>query len=132
MSDIFVRLILGHLFGDYMLQSRNMALAKGMKGYHGALICAWHSLIYTVVLMIFLWKFNILIFTLVFLSHYPIDRWSLASKWLDLIKGRNFIRAYSSKEEYREIDLSFSCIVYTVVDNTMHFFLLWLIVRFLF
>ncbi|MDO8507575.1 MAG: DUF3307 domain-containing protein [bacterium] len=132
MEDIYIRLILGHLFGDYMFQTKKMALAKGEKGLNGALICAFHSAVYTITVMTFLWKFNILIFALVFLSHYPIDRWSLASKWLDMIKGRNFVTAYTSKEKYREIDLSFSCIVYTVVDNTMHFFLLWLIARFLF
>ena len=129
MEDIYVRLILGHLFGDYMLQTKSMALAKSEKSYKGALVCALHSLIYTATIMIFLMRFNAFLFMLLFLSHYPIDRWSLASKWLDLIKGRNFVTAHMGKGEYREIDLSFSCIVYTVVDNTMHFFLMWLIVK---
>lgn len=132
MEDIYIRLLLGHLFGDYMFQTKKMALTKSEKGPKGAITCAFHSAVYSFTVMAFLWKFSVLIFALVFLSHYPIDRWGLASKWLDFIKGRSFIRAYVSKEAYREIDLSFSCIVYTVVDNTMHFFLLWLMVRLLF
>lgn len=129
MEDIYVRLILGHLFGDYMLQTKYMALTKSEKGYKGALICTFHSFVYSVTVMTFLMRFDLLLFALLFLSHYPIDRWGLASKWLDFIKGRNFVTAYMGKDKYREIDLSFSCIVYTVVDNTMHFFLMWLIVK---
>ncbi len=58
------------------------------------------------------------------MSHFPIDRWSLAGKWLQLIKGRDFFAAYHSKAEFHEIDLSFSTIVYVVVDNTFHLLLM--------
>jgi len=128
---MFAQIILGHLVGDYLLQSKAMALEKSAKGFNGILWCTLHSLIYTASVCLFLWTLNPLIIGLVFLSHWPIDRWSLASKWLKLIRGRNFVEAFNSREEYRDIDLAFSCLVYVVVDNTMHLILLWLIVEWL-
>lgn len=130
-AEMFIRAALGHLVGDYMLQGRKAALEKSKKGLPGFAWCTLHSLIYTASVCLFLWTLNPLIIILVFFSHWPIDRWSLASWWLKLIGGRDFMDAYKSKEEYWEIDLSFSCLVYTIVDNTMHILLLFAIVKWL-
>lgn len=128
---MFAQIVLGHLMGDYLFQSRAMALRKSEKSWIGYFWCILHCLIYTASVCLFLWTPNPLVIALVFASHFPFDRWSLASKWLKLIRGRDFIKAFESKEKYREIDLSFSCLVYAVVDNTMHLILLWLIVGWL-
>lgn len=130
-GDFFARLVLGHLMGDYLLQGKPMALGKTEKGWKGIGWCTLHSLIYTVSVCLFLWTINPLVVLIVFVSHWPIDRWSLASKWLKTIDGRDFLAAYNSKGEYREIDISFSCLVYVVVDNTMHLILMWSIIRWL-
>ncbi|PIR06727.1 MAG: hypothetical protein COV55_02695 [Candidatus Komeilibacteria bacterium CG11_big_fil_rev_8_21_14_0_20_36_20] len=129
MPDIFARIILGHLMGDYLLQSKKMALKKSEKGINGMLWCFLHSSIYTLSVCLFLWEFNLWLLILVFISHYPIDRWSLATKWLKMIKGRDLKTVYQSQGQYREIDLTFSCIVYTIPDNSMHLILLWLITK---
>lgn len=135
---MFGEIVLGHLAGDYLFQSKQMALRKSEKGWHGIMWCTLHCLIYTVCICLFLWAatsfavaFNPLLMALIFLSHYPIDRWSWGSKWLKMIRGRDFIKAFNSKEKYREIDLSFSCLVYAAVDNTLHLILLWLIIGWL-
>lgn len=120
--------LFGHLFGDYVFQSKKMALKKSEKSLQGILWCALHSIIYTLSIVIFTWHFSPLYLALIFLSHYPIDRWSLASEWLKIIKGRDYLQAYTDKTKYWEIDVAFSAIVYTVLDNTFHLFLLWLIV----
>jgi len=130
-GDIFAKIVLGHLVGDYLLQSRRMALEKSKNNWQGIAWCTAHSLIYTASVCLFLWTLNPLIIILVFLSHWPFDHWSLGSKWLKLIYGRDFIKAFHSKEKYRDIDLVFSCIVYTVVDNTIHILLIWLITKWL-
>lgn len=129
MTDLFAELVLGHLAGDYLLQSKTMAILKSAKGKVGFFWCTLHCLIYTVSLCLFLWTINPLIIVLVFLSHWPLDRWSLASKWLKLIRGRDFVEAYLSAEKFREIDIAFSCLVYAVTDNTLHIILLWLIAK---
>jgi len=131
MEGIFARLLLGHLIGDFLLQSKTMALRKSEKSLTGHFYCLIHCLIYTAAVSLMLWTTSPLIILLIFLSHYPIDRWSLASKWLKIIKGRDIAAAFYSREEYQQIDLIFSCIVYTVADNTMHLVLLWMIVTFI-
>ncbi|MEK7503875.1 MAG: DUF3307 domain-containing protein [Patescibacteria group bacterium] len=125
---MFAQIVFGHLFGDYMFQSKAMALKKSEKGWRGNWWCVWHCLIYTAWICLFLWTADPLVVCLIFLSHWFIDRYSLGSKWLKMIRGRDFIKAFESKDKYRDIDLSFSCLVYAVVDNTMHLVLIWLIV----
>jgi len=121
---MFVQILLGHLVADYLLQPKKMAIAKSEKGINGLKWCLVHCLIYTAIICLFTFTFNPLIIALIFLSHFPIDRWSLASKWLKMIKGRDFAEAYRSKKEYHEIDFGFSISVYIIVDNTLHLLLL--------
>ena len=129
MESLFAGIVLGHLVGDYFFQNKKMALSKTKKGLNGAFWCLLHSSLYSSMVCLFLWKADLVLLALIILSHYPIDRWSLAEKWLKIIGGRNLRDAYQSKEEYREFDIGFSCVVYTIVDNTMHLLLLSLITK---
>lgn len=128
MEELFARILLGHLIGDFLLQSKTMALRKSEKSLTGHLYCFIHCLVYTTSVSLMLWTANPFIIVLIFFSHWPIDRWSLANKWLKIIKGRDIATAFYSQEKYQQIDLIFSCVVYTVVDNTIHLILLWLII----
>lgn len=127
MNDIFARIVLGHLVGDYLLQSN---LHKSDSGWRGLATCVIHCLIYTAAVCLFLWTINPLIIALIFLSHFPIDRWSLGGAWLKLIQGRTFEAAYASTSPYREFDIAFTSLIYTIVDNTLHLLLLYLVLRF--
>lgn len=129
MIELFIYAIFGHLIGDYLLQPKKMALSKSVSTWRGFLICVLHSLIYTASIFLIIWKFNILAIILIFISHFIIDRWSLGEVWLKFIKGRTFKSAYSSQEKYREFDIAFTSIVYTVVDNTFHLLILWFVLR---
>jgi len=124
MTDIFIRMVLGHLVGDYLLQSESMGIKKGYLHIY----CLIHCLIYTLTVCLFMWNFHPLIMVLVFLSHYPIDKWSLGLLWLRLINGRDYWKEFNNKkDEYRDLKLPFSCFVYVAADNTIHIVLLWLI-----
>lgn len=129
---MFAEILLGHLVGDYLLQGRTIAFRKSEKSRTGIFLCLLHSVIYTLSVCLFLWTLNPFIMLLIFLSHYPIDRWSLGSKWLKMIQGKDFRTIYDAKEKGWEIDLAFSCPVYMAVDNTMHLILLWLIVKYIY
>ncbi|MDD5290408.1 MAG: DUF3307 domain-containing protein [Patescibacteria group bacterium] len=129
MDDLFIKILFGHLMGDYLLQSKVMALKKSEKTCVGLFWCSFHSLLYAFSICLFIWRLSLPILILVFLSHWPIDRWSWAEKWLKLIRGRNFISAYQNKDKYWEIDLVFSCLVYAVVDNTFHLLILWVALK---
>lgn len=130
MAELFIAALLGHLVGDYLLQSKYMALHKSDKGWGGAIICTWHVTLYTAAVCLFWWTVDPVIIALTFVPHWVIDRWSLASPWLKMIRGRTFMGAFESKDTYREFDIAFTSIVYTVVDNTMHLICLWLLIKF--
>jgi len=95
--DLFASILLGHMVGDYLLQNKWMAMNKSAS----TLKCAVHCLVYTLAVVAFTtpffdravwlgatypdWRWVLA----VFLSHFLIDRWSLADRWLGLIDGRS-------------------------------------------
>ncbi|MBI2041547.1 MAG: DUF3307 domain-containing protein [Candidatus Nealsonbacteria bacterium] len=121
MESLIVKILIGHIVGDYWLQTSAMAYGKSKKGVKGTLWCTLHCLIYTLSVCLFIWNFQPLIIFLVFLSHWPIDRWSLALKWLKIIRRNDF-------DNPNQLKSTFTAIVYVVMDNSLHFYLLWLIV----
>jgi len=144
--EMLLMAILGHFVGDYLFQSTSMALHKTDRTFTGWWVCVGHCLVYafSVSALIGLGKtINPWVFGMVFLSHYPIDRYSLGQKWLDLIGGRDFMNdwrpALKQDQEFRPGDIggeddlrtliittSFGCIVYTITDNTLHIVLMWI------
>jgi hypothetical protein len=121
MSDLFARALLAHLTGDYLLQSKKMAIQK----HKSIKWCGIHVTIYTVATCVWLWTINPLVFAAVFVPHFIIDYYSLGIYWLKLIKGRTF------EDATEKFDVAFTCLVYAVVDNTFHLISLWLVVKFL-
>ena len=134
-NGFFAALIMGHLLGDYMFQNKWMAMNKAGNSF----TCAVHCLIYTVCVASATWPF----FPrwewpiLIFLTHFPIDRWNLADKWLALINGRSLKDFFENGHRglcgnFREQDLNyhilrggFTALVYAAVDNTMHLVLMY-------
>jgi hypothetical protein len=129
MADLFVLALLGHLAGDYLLQTKHMALQKSVPGWSGIVTCTIHVGIYTAAVCAFWWTLNPVVVASVFVPHWIIDRWSLASPWLKMIRGRTFEAAFTSRDQYREFDIAFTSIVYTVTDNAMHLICLWLVIK---
>lgn len=128
----FETLLLGHLVGDYLFQNNWMAQRKGAH----LLPCVVHCVFYTLTVCVFTsgspwWA------ACVFLSHFPVDRWSLADKWLRLIGGRSIteylenghegVPAFESsrqRDNYVVLRGGFSSLVYAVADNTLHLLLM--------
>lgn len=125
--NIFIGILFGLWVGDYWLQPKWMAIMKGQKGWKGFLVCVLHSVIYTLTTCLFLWHISPLLFCAIFVSHFFIDRYSLALVWLRLIHGRDF---YAEKDidypdNWSRVLVPFACDVYIQVDNSMHIVLLW-------
>jgi hypothetical protein len=80
----FERLLLAHVIGDYVFQNTWMASRKGAHYFP----CLVHCLIYTLTICLFT-SFNPWWALIVFASHFPIDKWSLADKWLRLTRSRS-------------------------------------------
>ncbi len=126
---LFILALFGHLFGDYFFQPKAWALQKSNRGWKAVALCSVHVLVYTLCVMA-LWKTaGWQVFVAVFVPHWVIDRWSLANKWLKLIRGRTFEDAFHSHDQYREFDIAFTSIVYTIVDNGAHLLSLWAVVN---
>lgn len=138
MADLFIRIVLGHLIGDYLLQSKKQAINKTEAGSAGLAWSLWHCSLYTASVCLMMWDFRPSVMVLVFLSHWPIDRFCLGDKWLRLIGGRDLYAIYYSGEKYAEVEpstiigLGFGCVVYAVVDNTLHLLLLWVFMNLFF
>lgn len=129
MAELFIYALLGHLVGDYLFQTKRMALEKSKPGWNGIRQCSLHVAVYTVAVCLFWRTRDPLVITLVAVPHWAIDRWSLADHWLGLIGGRTFEAAYNSPRRYREFDIAFTSIVYTVTDNTLHLLCLFAVIQ---
>lgn len=150
--------LVGHFVGDYLLQSKQKALTKSVPGWTGLaaclLHCGWYTLAVCTAACLAMGNFWTLepsskwwMMLMVFATHFPIDRWSLADKWLKMIHGRQldevFKEATSTSNvpsvawqgtEYLLADKTnvanvatrqaFTALVYAVVDNTLHFLLM--------
>ena len=124
MSEIIIFAFLGHLIGDYLLQSKAMALNKFEKGRYGALLCTLHVFLYTLAvcaMVAMIHPLSAWFAIVVFIPHWLIDRYSFASWWLKLIKGRTFDAVFPDIMNQKEVfGAAFAAIVYTVTDNTFH------------
>jgi hypothetical protein len=127
--NLFIAMVLGHFVADYLLQTKEMALEKAHQTLRGWVWCLVHCTAYTITVAMFAGRVNLVFLSLVFASHFFIDHWSLADKWLSIIGGRTLRSAYESTDQMHEFDIVFTAIVYTVADNTMHLLLLWQIAR---
>lgn len=117
---IFPWLLLGHLIGDWMLQTDWMARNK--RGRWWSLECVVHCLVYTVAVASVVWFVDHsaispsqlgLVFVTILISHWLIDGFNLADLW-----GR-FIN--QTQADYVRI----------VVDQTMHLIVLGMVASFL-
>jgi hypothetical protein len=99
-------LIMGHLIGDYIVQNDWMAAGKTQRH----LPCIVHCLCYMLaVWLCSCWWLGWAWMPMVFLAHYPVDRWRLARSWMVNMSGQ---------EAFATGALSPWSII--VVDNTIH------------
>ena len=132
--DLFASILLGHMVGDYLLQNSWMTISKGSS----TLKCLAHCFVYTWIVVLFTYPFfhnSWAWYSLVFFSHFPIDRWSLADKWLSLIGGRS-LKTFMQRgkdnipkgmdfQNYHGLRAAFTGLVYAAADNTMHLVLMY-------
>jgi len=114
-------LLLGHIAGDYIIQNDWMAKGKSTPGARGNLICWLHCSVYALcVAVAFIlggWRcggwhesFGVAL-TVAYLSHWPIDRFSLGKRWMHFFG--------------QTTEGPFAPIVYVGVDNGAHLILMW-------
>lgn len=139
MADILFRLLIGHLFGDYLLQNNWMALNK--KNHIGPLIV--HCLLYTVAVVVWVPELlrNPIGPLAIFISHIVPDGTSLVDKYLKTMGGRDWDstldlikRSGCNSIEginpiHQSMFISYTAIVQTVADNTIHLALMYAVIK---
>jgi hypothetical protein len=138
-------LLLGHLAGDYLLQNEWMALNKSKNTRKGWLAAFVHCVLYTLAVCLFMQNLQPIWIGVVFLTHFPIDKFMLAEKYLHFIKGKGLkdyvkkdnpppigrfvtkvdMDARASLNRYDALEGGFTALVYSVTDNAMHLILMW-------
>lgn len=139
MNDLFINILFAHILADFFFQPAWMATKKGSSNW----LCVLHCLIYATCICAFV-GFSFALFSFVFFSHYIVDRYSLADKWLRLIQGRDLqgflesghtnipINYQDGRLNYHILRGGFSTICYVVVDNFMHLMsMYWFCINFL-
>jgi len=131
------RMLLGHLCGDYLFQNEWMAMNKSKNTLKGWIAAILHCLLYTFAVCLFMWNFQPIWIIAVFFSHFFIDKFGLAEKYMKYIK-RSGLKDYidsvdhqytktwiDTSEGQRMLTGGFRAFVYAVTDNTMHLILMW-------
>jgi hypothetical protein len=132
-ADLLVRLLLGHLVGDYLLQTNWMALNKKRHLW----IAAVHSAVWTIAVVVFVPELlSVLAVAAVFGSHLLLDATDIVNAWLKLIGSRSYesVRAYQQEDHpelHKQFMVAYTALVQAVADNTLHLLFLYLIVRLL-
>ena len=108
-----MNIILGHMIGDYLLQSDWMVINKKLKGTKGFLACVIHCLIWATSVYVFgfLNSKSLVVFLLLFLSHYILDR-------------TNFVKWYCNASRIMPNPSVWKIII---VDNTLHLLMIYFI-----
>lgn len=133
----FLRLVLGHFIGDWMFQTQWMASNKYKVGSVGTVACLTHTSIYSITLLLFMISPGFIpdpvftysevtgLFGVIFVSHYMIDRIGLGERWAKLL-GRNALLVSNTT-----VTKTLYVLICIVIDHTMHFGLLMLLLRIL-
>lgn len=121
-----------------MLQSRFMYENKVRNDFIGYWACFVHCVMYSACVVAWMhagrplasidFHQAFLMFGLVYITHYPIDKWSLGHWWLRGL-GRKDTPLMLTRPNTHASDMSFLhkvfyWLVYVVVDNTMHLVLM--------
>jgi len=110
-------LLLGHILGDYFFQTHWMVTNKTLPGNNGSRACFIHCIIYSYCVLACLIftlppNFVIVAFIGIFLSHWFIDRYGLAKRYMILKGGPDFTNPFAP-------------IIYIFIDNTSHIVLMY-------
>lgn len=118
--SLFSWLLIGHLIGDWLLQNDNMARYKQSAIFSRQ--CLFHCTVYSITELAVLWMVTpvalngslyILFLLIIFISHWIIDAFSLASRWGRWLKQTDapFVRIV--------VDQTFHLITIAVVIETL-------------
>lgn len=114
MEHVLLKLILGHIIGDFFFQFSFMANNKNKTGIKGFIFCSTHVLVYTLFVACIVGNFSPVFLLAVAIPHWLVDRYSLAYTWMKFTGSAPLMTSINPK------DASFGVIIYVVIDQTIH------------
>ena len=142
-EDWFIWLLFGHLFGDYVFQNSWMALNKSKDWKPLVAHCALYSTIVITFVTIAGVKLGFLGGMLIYLSHIVLDGTNFVKWWCNFYGIRSWDTYLPRVEITNEIDYnaqttvaetistSVGVLVYVVIDNTLHLFMMFYIIKYM-
>lgn len=115
---------IGHLIGDFALQTDWQAMHKKSYTLKGWMACLIHCILYTLAVCTCTGWWSAKLVALVFLSHFPIDKTYLIAHYM------RFVGSFRRVIMDPTVDMNHKVWAYLFVDNTAHLTLLWLIARY--
>lgn len=97
--------LLLHLIGDYLLQNDWMASQKKQKSINGLIACLCHCIVYSIP---FLLIGSFYAFSIIFISHFLIDRYYFIKYFMKKMKQEEFAKP------------PFAPWSIIIIDNTFH------------
>ena len=107
--------LLAHLFGDYIIQNNWMATKKTENSLEGYLACLIHVILYTIPFLLI--TTNPLHISIIFLTHFFIDKFRLAIYW---IKFWNWNWEDGNFGFPASTPFALSIWLMIIIDNTFH------------
>jgi len=115
---------IGHLLGDFVLQTDWQAMNKKKHTLRGWWACSVHCALYTLAVCACTGWWSKRLAVLVFLSHFPIDKTLIVARYM------RFVGSFRRVIMDPTVDMNHKTWAYLLVDNTVHLTLLWLIARY--
>ena len=126
---LFVRMLIGHLVGDYLLQTQWQAGKKGLYSFEGWAASLVHGLSYTFAVVAFCDVWSPLFALLVFLTHWPIDKFGVSKVVFEWSGNGPRVFMPIQDEGMKLMLAGIQGLVYVAKDNTMHLALLFFLAR---
>jgi hypothetical protein len=114
-----------------------MALNKSKNTLEGWFAAFVHCIVYTASVCVFMLNFDLIWIAVVFLSHFPIDKFGLADVYMKYITGGD-MKTYVDRvnglhgglylHNSRGIETltgSFTTLRYLIIDNGLHILIMW-------
>ncbi|SEL79616.1 DUF3307 domain-containing protein [Paenibacillus sp. OK003] len=114
--ELLATLIIGHLIGDYLLQTDNQAMRKQDEWLPLLLHCFVYTCTLAILSYLLLGVYNWTMVFIIFVSHILIDKGDIVRWWTKRIKGINNPETNSIKSVLASIDQTFHYLVIFILS----------------
>ncbi|KQX67245.1 MULTISPECIES: DUF3307 domain-containing protein [unclassified Paenibacillus] len=109
--ELLAVLLIGHLIGDYLLQTDKQAIRKNTQWIPLIVHCAVYTIVLLILMYLLLGIFNWTMIFIIFFTHVIIDKGEIVSWWARKVKGIEDVSKETIRPVLMAIDQTFHLIV---------------------